>query len=208
MIINTIKLENIERCYTEMVAKYLPKGRLCLETSSGTQGELAKTDIRVSKNEVIRIFVDRDRSYIKTGKCSYGVDLVVIYAKKYTTNGRSFETLWNSKGEDIEKKVYYKISDTTYTENEDDYKKCLLLSEKRNENIHSKDMMPIDMMSKKAQILLNMVRKISGYKRINMSDITKITAHENSEAQKVYSIFFNENTKKQSVYVAHSVPNK
>ena len=109
-----MKQTDIETIFTEKVAEYISKGyTLNLTTMNGSQGEIAKVDVR-KDDEVIRILLEH-KSEALTGYryCDYMM-LTVGTAKVDKRTARPFDTfsttLWNDSLDIVEQRKFYQIS--------------------------------------------------------------------------------------------------
>lgn len=183
-----LKLNDIEKLYSEKVAEYINKGySISVEHSKGSQtneisticltNDNGKTVLRVG---LIRACKDWRKEELK---------LVVL---KYENVG--YRTLWISEGEVLEERTFIEVEDKkTYCESEEDFKAILSKRKERSRKYYDDD--EVEVTSPKIQDMIwRIVRKKDGYKGIPKKRIQKIIKVKNGYLVRVenkYSVRIN-----------------
>lgn len=198
-------MDDVRRACTDMVAKYLMRGyTFNLVTESGTQGEIAKYDLTNNGGKtVIRIMIVEDRENF--GDRFYeSVDTLVIRVKEYEDLRSSrHDTLWNSKGNLIEEKVFYYVTEK-FSNNillTDDYDLIKAIFNLRQNRLSSKPLrnsVPSEEVTSANMIKVayRACRKIPGFKSVKVSEIEKVVRTWNRENHVCYKVYFSNNSKK------------
>lgn len=168
-----LKLNDIEKLYSEKVAEYINKGySISIEHSHGSQtnevsticltNDNGKTVLRVG---LIRACKDWRKEELK---------LVVL---KYENVG--YRTLWISDGEVLEERTFIEVDDRkkVYCESEEEFEKILSLRKERCKNREYEWIdREVEICSEKIKDLVwKIARKKDGYKSVPKKRITKVT---------------------------------
>lgn len=139
----TIYNKDIDNLYSSLIADYLSKGYIVSPTviSKGSRGintscassiELVNPKI---KDEIIRLFVDKDSELSRVGNMSDYVTYIHVYAKKYKYTKEDYKNnkiLWYDEGELLFSKKYYHIPNSNaYTETLDEIAVIYMIRENR-----------------------------------------------------------------------------
>lgn len=166
-----IKREELDRKFTEAVAKYMNKGMwIATQSMNGHQGEEGKVDLTDGKS-TYRVLMYRESEMFQ--------GVFIIEVRKYDGYAtRSHSTLWNHEGELVETvcKVYEiesRRSENVYVETEEEAKAIreLQLERYRGWNNWWRELASFD-----ADKVAKAVRATGkhGYKRVKASDIGKV----------------------------------
>ena len=141
-----MKYVEINKKFTEAVAKYMMKGyHINSNTMGGSQGEIAKIDL-TDGNEVIRILLDKNHEHIQVGEKKYDRESVetvtLIIGKVVYLNDMTIDTdcvfgttIWNDSLETIEEYKFYMIIEDRKSGNDeysDNYDEVVEIYRKRN----------------------------------------------------------------------------
>jgi len=167
-----ITLNNIREQFTLIANEYTKKGYTFSITMSGHQGELMKVDLTNGK-ETIRIRLDREDA----GKELMYASIHVIVVEKFDKSLNDiWTTLWNGKGELVDKIEYYpidKYDKNIFTTDIEEYKAVqeLRLARFHATNIKETKSYTSD---KAKQIALNFVHKQPKCKTKKIKDIDSV----------------------------------
>lgn len=172
---------DIRKQYTAKVSEYLAKGyEICIETMSGTQGEMAKVDF-VKDNEIIEVRLDEVHRYREH-------DRIVITVEKYERPERlesRWTTLWIGKGETIEEISFYKVDEKGkyFTSSLEEIEEIKNKKYARWEMRYSRDRKELAF---NPETIVRIARNHAGFKRTKADDIYKVTKDTSA-----YRIFLN-----------------
>lgn len=127
-----MKYADINRRYTEIVAKYIGKG-YTINTASmgGSQGETCKIDL-TNDTEIVRIMVD---TFSDFENCLDGVEIIVGKVTDddiHPHSNSGWTIIWNNRLEVISTERYYKIGqDSNYYGTQDEAKAASAIRLKR-----------------------------------------------------------------------------
>lgn len=166
-----IKREELDRKFTEAVAKYMSKGMfIATQSMNGHQGEEGKVDLTDGKN-TYRVLMHRESEMFQ--------GIFIIEVRKYDEYvKRGMHTLWNDKGELVETvcKVYEietRGKENVYVETEEEAKAIreLQLERYRGWNNWWRELASFD-----ADKVAEAVRATGkhGYKRVKKEDIVRV----------------------------------
>lgn len=167
-----IKREDLDRRFTETVAKYMNKG-LFIATSSMTehQGEEGKIDLTDGKS-TYRVLM------YKTFQHAQFQRVIIIEVRKYDEYvTRGMHTLWNDKGELIDTALkMYEVEgcDNVYVETEEEAKairKLQLERYKKYNDSYWRELPKFDVTKVRDAVRAQGKR---GYKRVKRADIVRV----------------------------------
>ena len=106
------KIKDIDGIYQSMIMKYMAKGyKIITAHMGGSQGEKSKIDFTDGK-DIYRIWYYEDSENLDTKSYMHS-SILCISVHKYEINEKELYnddyTLWRSKGEIIEEKIFYLI---------------------------------------------------------------------------------------------------
>ena len=175
------KYKEIDKIYTNIVTDYLSNGyTIYTPCMAGHQGEIVKVVLSKSKDELICVYMDKERGE-EIGK-------IIIVVGKYKHNNygyiRNNDTLWLNKLEEIKKITFYEINDCKngyYTDSFDFLIEC---KEKRLKRSclrrKVRKTKPVELKSKRAiEIALKHCKQTRGYKMVKPKDILSIIKENN-----------------------------
>ena len=182
-----IKREELDRKFTEAVARYMSKG-LFIATASmcGHQGEDGKLDLTDGK-VTYRVLAYEKHNFRE-------VDEYVIEVRKYdeyvhTSMGR---TLWNEEGELVETAyTAYRINnwgEAVYVETKEEAKAMAELQLKRCRVLDDRYWRTLDSFDAEKVAKAVRAKEMYGYKRVKAREINSV---ERSTAKAQYRINFN-----------------
>jgi len=175
--------------YTALVQMYLSNGYMVnVPSMSGTQGEVAKVDLKPMNggSEVIRVIMDRESRRI--GDCKYA-QCYFIRVLRFAKGGRDrYDTLWNNKGEVLmetatfEYGTYYGGFAEVRLMSEEEYLSAYHLHLDRLAMRADKESKPLSVSVDK---LYRIVKGKQGYKTVRKADILGVEKQGNGYAIKV-----------------------
>lgn len=186
--------KQIESIMTAKVMEYLTKGYILNTTTiSGSQGEIAKVDLR-KDGEIIRVLLTSNYEY-EDNEC-YVVTLTVgrnIDKLHKSSPFDTFTTIWNNHLEIIEERKFYSIYSNVdnFTENPDDLieqrnkKKARFIIRREYRKMNGRKDITSD--ATKA-IVLPFVRRQPRCSRIKAIDITRIERTYDKQNKLYYTI--------------------
>lgn len=194
-----MKHTDIESIMTAKVAEYIAKGyTLSTATMSGSQGEIAKVDVR-KNGEIIRILLTSENRWDDNGE--YRAVTLTVGRSKPVCKSHPFDTMchtiWNKELEVIERREFYSVDSSAdnFTENRDDlieqHKKQM--QRWRNRDALREMRIKKDITSEKAKaIVLPFIRRQNRCKRMKVEDIVKVIRFNTSRYDKMhYSVTMN-----------------
>lgn len=188
-----MKHTDIESIMTAKVAEYIAKGyTFSTATMSGSQGEIAKVDVRKG-GEIIRILLTSENRWDDNGE--YRTVTLTVGRSKQVRKSHPFDTMchtiWNKELEVIERREFYSVDSSAdnFTENRDDlieqHKKQM--QRWRNRDALREMRINKDITSEKAKaIVLPFIRRQNRCKRIKVEDIVKVTRFNTSKYDKMH----------------------
>lgn len=176
-----MKMENINKVYTEIISDYISKGYwFYTKTMAGHQGEIAKIDLTNGKH-IIRIRIDKKyKSRIEGVENLWlGTDVLRIVIVEYD-NFRT-ETLWNDDGTVINEVKWYQVGrkNIAYTDNLEEYIDIATKTQNRFE------LKPIDYgnhgrkLNYNADTIIKIVNGRKGFKSCKKKDIKSVERYKN-----------------------------
>lgn len=187
-----MKMNDIEKRFTEITSEYIAKGFTFSQTMSGHQGEIMKVDL-TDGNKIIRVRLDRLSEHSDDYMYNYyGVELIVesFEMPKYID---TFTTPWNGRGTEIFRAAYYSFSgrdrdeNTFYTADKDEIKAAQDKHYARHEAKRVSDKELNNDAAKK--IVLSWLNRQPKCKSKRLSDINRIVKRNSG----VYAIYLNNN---------------
>ena len=177
--------QEIGLAFTQKVNEYLSKGFIfnCARSSGGTQGEEMKACLSNDGGKtVFIIFLENVYGGFRDA------DKMIIQVRKYEDcNDNS--TLWLSKGEEIEKIIFYALErrhcgKERFVENLEDYEAIRAIQDERfsiKSSMTSDKILP----EKYYKLALKVIKKRKGYKSRQLKDVMKVVKR-NPKSRYVY----------------------
>ena len=195
---NIIKLTEISKAYTDRLSELLVEGYVMnASTMSGTQGEYGRIDLTKDNGKTVRrLYIDRGSKYGEDWKDH--ADYLCIIEEEFNRNSStSIGTLWNGKGNIINKKEYYLIDrkhnvyelhpSTSYVDNLDAIKTANRKHYDRCDSRYTNSTRSF----KPTEKVLEVVRKYKGFKGVKLSDIEKVEICHRHNNEVYYRVIVN-----------------
>lgn len=201
---NILLARDIEKAYTDKINEYIARGMwVNVNTMSGTQGETAKIDVTDGES-IYRIRLNRDYFNSRDGEeFTSRTEAIVLTVEKFKNEGRGlcdgFAILWAGKGEIVEEKTWYVISDrrmTAFVESIEDLKEITKIKDDRFEFTCGRTVAVTDPV--RLALIYKLVKKQKGYSSVTKKSIQKVVKYRNGNR---YTVFFTPDSRKMSLLI-------
>lgn len=179
-----MKLEAINKVFTDKVAEYIARGYIInVHSMRGSQGEEGKVDL-VKGDELIRIWINRESSHNWNDKDAWHGSKIVLRVGRWIYPASrcidSWTTVWMEDLEVLSETVYYEIERGWYTTS--DWTAVSIQNKryaryKKNDREYSQDITN----ENTKEIAAKYLKLRVGYKRVSINDIT-VSKYRNTRA--------------------------
>lgn len=169
---------DIEKVFSEKVQEYMEKGfTIHVGSMCGSQGEIAKVDLS-DGTDVYRVYLYSDMARDNEHKLkTYDVCVLAVekHEGKANTNLRGYDTIWNGRGEVVEKITWFKVSDRAYVSSEEIKEISALRWKRWKSRENAKNVRELNMDSEERRtIIRDICRKHKGYMRVKRAHIHQV----------------------------------
>lgn len=169
-----IKMEDIDRIYTEILTDYFTKGyRLYTKNMSGHQGERAKIDITNGKH-ILRIWMEtfscKDIGDKENWLWTDGIEINIEEFEDFRAS-----TLWGGKGKMLKTLTFYRVGSKNhaYTMDVEECEKLLLVNANRR-RLRSNTFSNWEKVNYNPDTIIKIVNSKRGFKTCKKKDIKSV----------------------------------
>lgn len=158
--------KEIEAIFTQKVMEYIQKGyTFNCNTMSGSQGEIAKVDLRKGV-EIIRVLMGTD--YRRENDTLH----IIVGRNPEKYRNIRYNNIWNNRLEIIEETTFFKITENFYVETEDEFRAIRDIQSNRR---HRRAKSAYAELNENAKsIVLPFVKRQHGFKSCKLKDIDRV----------------------------------
>lgn len=199
-----IKMEGINKRYTEVVAQYIAQGlTIDAEAMRGSQGEIARVALANEKNVYI-IYLHEE----SIGRLFDGHDVAQITVEMFVreANEDAFTIYWLGKGETVYEETFHQVSDgrrrggKIWTDDEAEWMQSWDKQTDRAKNWGPSFGRDVEV-KYNAETVISVIKARTGRKRVAQENIVKVTKRTDRNSWNIQYMF---SGRKNSLTVSYS----